>query len=263
MDHSKEQVVSVGELAKRAGVTVRTLQYYDRTGLLKSTLSEGGRRMYTREDILKLQQILFLKSFGFSLEDIQDKFLKTKSSAHLASIFTDQREMLVKQIGYLNQIVDMLDTVIPEIKAEGEISLDKLMIIIELMKQGNPYSFVIHYFGDGQLKSVADRFNTPEKYQSIMNQSGDVFAELNRLYREGADPAGKEGQELAARWWNMVTEFTSGDPGLLKSLLSAGTDIDNWPKESRKFQDAIKNFLAAALDIYLRGIGIELSKLEG
>ena len=61
----EQSYIFVGELAKKTGVTVRTLQYYDRVGLLKPTLSEGGRRMYSRDDILKLQQILFLKSLGF------------------------------------------------------------------------------------------------------------------------------------------------------------------------------------------------------
>lgn len=57
MGNAKEHLFSVGELAKKAGVTVRTLQYYDKIGLLKSTINEGGRRMYTQDDILKLQQI--------------------------------------------------------------------------------------------------------------------------------------------------------------------------------------------------------------
>lgn len=262
MEQSKEQVYSVGELAKKAGVTVRTLQYYDRTGLLKATVSEGGRRMYTRGDILKLQQILFLKSFGFSLEEINDKLLKTKSSADLENVFVQQREMLAEQIGYLKEIVDTLDTVIPEIRMGGEISLDKLMTIIELMKQGNPYTFVLRYFGDDQLKSVADRFDSKEKYERIMNQSKEVFAQLNILYRRGADPAGKEGQELAKQWWDMVSAFTDGDPDLLKPLLSAGRDVNNWPEETKGLQDAIRNFLGAALDIYLKKTGIHLPHQE-
>lgn len=262
MENAKEKLFSVGELAKKAGVTVRTLQYYDKIGLLKSTITDGGRRMYTQDDILKLQQILFLKSFGFSLEEIGDKILSPQSSADLEKVFVQQREILIKQIGNLSTIVNMLDQIIPEMKTGKGISVDKLMTIMDLMKQGNPYSFVIRYFDDGQLKSAADRFDSPEKYQVIMNQAEDVFAQLDSLYRMGADPAGKEGQQLAAHWWNMVNEFTGGDPNLLRPLLSAGTDIDNWPEESKKFQEAVKNFLSEALDIYLHNMGIQLSEME-
>ncbi len=51
--------MTVGEVAKKMGVTVRTLQYYDEEGLLSpSSESEGGRRLYTHKDVIKLYQIL-------------------------------------------------------------------------------------------------------------------------------------------------------------------------------------------------------------
>ena len=54
--------MTVGEVAKKMGVTVRALQYYDREGLFSpSCISEGGRRLYSDKDIVKLHQILTLK----------------------------------------------------------------------------------------------------------------------------------------------------------------------------------------------------------
>jgi DNA-binding transcriptional MerR regulator len=263
MKNTEERSFSVGELARRAGVTVRTLQYYDKTGLLKSTLSCGGRRIYTRDDVLKLQQILFLKSFGFSLEEISDNILNSKSAADLGNVFTRQRELLLRQIGNLSEIVNMLDTVIAETKTGKEISLDKLMTIMELMKEGNPYTFVIRYFGDEQLNSIASRYDSTEESQPFLDQAKEVFTQLDLLYRKGADPAQKEGQELARRWWNMVTEFTAGDPAMLKSLLSAGKDIDNWPAETKDIHDAIEQFLSKALGVYFQNNGIQLPETEG
>ena len=68
--------LTVGEVAKRMDVTVRTLQHYDKEGLLSpSALSEGGRRLYTDKDIVKLHQILSLKHLGFSLNDIRDRLI--------------------------------------------------------------------------------------------------------------------------------------------------------------------------------------------
>jgi len=67
MVNQKVKFFPIGDLAEKAGVSVKALQYYDKTGLLKSVFSEGGRRMYTRDDIFKLQQILFFRSCGFSL----------------------------------------------------------------------------------------------------------------------------------------------------------------------------------------------------
>ena len=70
-----EGFMTVGELAKKMGVTIRTLQYYDKEGLLSpSAESEGGRRLYTDKDLVLLHQILSLKSLGFSLKDIKGRF---------------------------------------------------------------------------------------------------------------------------------------------------------------------------------------------
>ncbi|MEG0169072.1 MAG: MerR family transcriptional regulator, partial [Anaerorhabdus sp.] len=72
-----KEYLTIGEISKKMNVTVRTLQYYDTEGLLKpSMLSEGGRRLYSSKDIIKLYQILSFKSLGFSLEDIKERVLK-------------------------------------------------------------------------------------------------------------------------------------------------------------------------------------------
>ena len=63
---------TVGEFARRAGVTVRTIQYYDQQKLLKpSAKGPQNRRLYSREDERELQRILVLKFLGNSLSDIR------------------------------------------------------------------------------------------------------------------------------------------------------------------------------------------------
>lgn len=61
----------VGDLAREAGITVRTLHHYDRLGLLKpSSHTDGGHRCYTDDDVRRLHRIVTLRSFGFSLKEI-------------------------------------------------------------------------------------------------------------------------------------------------------------------------------------------------
>ena len=67
------EALKVGELAKRTGLTVRTLHHYDEFGLLKPSLhTAAGHRLYTGEDVVRLQQVLSLRQFGFSLEEVRD-----------------------------------------------------------------------------------------------------------------------------------------------------------------------------------------------
>lgn len=72
--------MTVGQVARKMDVTVRTLQHYDREGLLSPTaISAGGRRLYTDKDIVLLHQILAMRHLGFSLKDIKDRLPKLET----------------------------------------------------------------------------------------------------------------------------------------------------------------------------------------
>ncbi len=84
---SHERLLTVGELAKRCGVTIRALHFYDHCGLLTpSRYSDGGQRLYGMDDMLRLQQILFYKGFGFPLEEIRDRLMSINSAQDFADV---------------------------------------------------------------------------------------------------------------------------------------------------------------------------------
>ena len=73
----EQQLYYSGEFARRAGVSVRTLRFYDHQGLLSpSHHSESGYRLYSDDDLAELQQILALKFLGFTLGEIK-RFMKS------------------------------------------------------------------------------------------------------------------------------------------------------------------------------------------
>lgn len=252
---NKNDLLTIGELAHIAGVTIRTLQYYDRKNLLKPVATEGGRRKYTRDDILRLEQILFLKSLGFSLDEIGRKILKYNNKADLEEIFGQQRKVLIEQIKHLNNMVDMLDTAIVETKNRQEINMNCIIAIIESMKRGNSYGFIVRYFNNEQLKSFTTRLF--DVFYDL--NAKEVFDKLEELYEKGVDPEGKEGQHLAKLWWNMINEFASGDLDLLKAMIDAGRDIQNWPDEVKDIKKPIGNFLAKAFNAYIHNNSLEKS----
>ena len=97
-----EGFMTVGQLAKKIGITIRTLQYYDKEGLLSPSVeSEGGRRLYTDKDLVKLHQILSLKSLGFSLKDIKGGLISLKTPDDVAKALTEQADVLRKKIEQL------------------------------------------------------------------------------------------------------------------------------------------------------------------
>jgi DNA-binding transcriptional MerR regulator len=226
--------------------------------LLIPKLTEGGRRIYDWHDVVRLQQILFLKPFGFSLEEIRDRLLPAESAGELERILTGQNEVLLTQISKLQELADLMNLAIKEIRSGGEIGIDKFVAIMELMRQGNPQAYILRYFGNDQVKDMLNKQDV-----AAFNQQYEVLcAEMMELYDKGANPTGLEGQELAARWWEMVMAFSGGNPDLLKTMFSAGADIDNWPGELNQLGNMMKEFLSPAMGLYFQTNGIELPENE-
>ena len=107
--------MTVGEVAKKMGVTVRTLQYYDKEGLLSpSAESEGGRRLYTDKDLVMLHQIISLKSLGFSLDDIKERLISLETPADVANALTEQADDIRLKIEQLQASLSAIE----QLKAE-------------------------------------------------------------------------------------------------------------------------------------------------
>ena len=88
---------TTGELAKECGITVRTVQFYDQRGILvPSALTEGGRRLYSEEDLKMMKIICFLRDTGLSLDTI-GKLLKEENPGSVISIFLEQQEQVLQE----------------------------------------------------------------------------------------------------------------------------------------------------------------------
>ena len=88
---------TTGEMAKLAGVSVRTVQYYDNRGILSpSELSEGGRRLYTEEDLRRLKVICFLRGVDLSINAIA-QLLAEENPENVISILLQQQEEALRE----------------------------------------------------------------------------------------------------------------------------------------------------------------------
>ena len=108
--------MTVGEVAKKMDVTVRTLQHYDKAGLLSpSAMSDGGRRLYTDKDVVKLHQILSLKHLGFSLDDIRDRLIPLDAPADVAQILSEQAATIRKKIADMTESLSAIEALRTEV----------------------------------------------------------------------------------------------------------------------------------------------------
>ena len=88
---------TTGELAKLCDVSVRTVQYYDSRGILcPRELSEGGRRLYSEDDVKRMHIICFLREAGLSINSIGELF-EDEHPEKIISVILEQHELQLKK----------------------------------------------------------------------------------------------------------------------------------------------------------------------
>ena len=118
---------TTGELAKLCGVTVRTVQYYDTRGILiPSELSEGGRRLYSEDDLKRLKIICFLRNLDLPIDAIS-QILKEEHPEKVISLLIEQQEnVLSDEISEKQKKLEMLRELKNGLKGKTTFSLESI-----------------------------------------------------------------------------------------------------------------------------------------
>jgi len=129
---------TTGELAKLCGVSVRTVQYYDiRSILSPSELSEGGRRLYTEDDLKKMHIICFLREIGLPLDSISALFAEKNPQSIISILLEQQEQILREELSERKAKLDLLEGIKREIKELESFSVESIGDIAHIMKQKN------------------------------------------------------------------------------------------------------------------------------
>ena len=129
---------TTGEIAKLCGVSVRTVQYYDDRGILiPSELSEGGRRLYTEDDLKRMHIICFLRETGLPINSIA-ALLAEPSPGNIISILLDEQESdLRKELSDCQTKLDLIDGIKKELREIDSFCVESIGDIAYIMKQRN------------------------------------------------------------------------------------------------------------------------------
>jgi len=209
----KPQAWKVGELAKRTGVTVRTLHHYDEIGLLRpSWHTESGHRLYTAGDVARLQQILSLRQLGFALEQVRD-CLDRRGFSPL-EVIRLHLERLRERIAIEQRLCARLEAVAAQLRAAEEVSADEFLKMIE------ETTMIESYYTPEQLEDLKKRGEAlgDEGIRRSQEEWAGLIAEVSAAKDRGIDPMAPEVLALARRWKTLIDAFTGGDPGIRQSL---------------------------------------------
>ncbi|WP_175839004.1 MerR family transcriptional regulator [Burkholderia anthina] len=199
--------LKVGELAKRSGLTVRTLHHYHAIGLLTpSARADNGYRLYDRDDIARLHQIQALRRFGLSLTEIGDHL--NQPGTPLVELVAKQIASLDHQLAQTARLRERLVHLHAQLAAGTEPELADWLTTLELM------TVYDHYFSEEELARLP-------MYRK--SQTGDaewiaLIADVRALHDAGVPPEDARVRALADRWMTLLVRDTNNDPRLLAKL---------------------------------------------
>lgn len=191
-------LLKVGELAKRTGLTNRTLRHYDSIGLLSpSARSEAGYRLYSKGDVARLHAIQALRQIGLQLSDIAELLARPEQS--LSSVVQQQITAMDRQIAQATDLRTRLQLLQVKLDNGDDPKMEDWLSTLELM------STYGKYFTPAELKKLVENWKETESEWSVL------MKDLQTLMNRSVDPRSLEVQPLAKRWMELSKRWMGSD----------------------------------------------------
>lgn len=202
-------LLKVGELAKRTGLTVRTLHHYDAIGLLSPSARSGaGYRLYNREDIARLHRIQALRRLDLSLTEIGR--LLEGDAARLQTVIEQQIDSLDRQLVRTAVLRDRLKSLLTSVRENTEPDLSSWLATLELM------SIYDKYFTTDDLNTL--RLLRENLGADKLQKGAQLIQAIRTLMQRGVPSDSAEAQALSVPWRAVVQQSMGGDPRLILKL---------------------------------------------
>ena len=177
---------SINELAKLAGISTRTLRYYDKQGLLKARRNpENNYRYYEESEVDQLQKILFLKLFDLPLEQIKQVMQTSPKTQY--QVLRNQRSKLVARQQYLDDLIRNLDKTLATMKGETQMTdTEKFATLKKEMINKNEKQYgaeIRKKYGDAQIDFSNDKFSSlsADELAHFKKLSAEILTELKNF----------------------------------------------------------------------------------
>ncbi|MGE6260462.1 MerR family transcriptional regulator [Heyndrickxia sporothermodurans] len=212
---------SIGEFSEKAGVSIRTLHYYDEIGLLQPEKHPTtGHRIYNHQDILTLQKIVSLKFLGYSLDKIASLLQESSFTVDLNDTLTLHLKALEKEKEQIEQSMAAINRVIKLLEEEGEVDSTVLLVLIHnLQKESMQNEWMEQHM---QKEIVEELLKKTEEDKIILDQTYiQMVKEVKQLYGKPIEDPGV--QTMIKTYIEASMEFLGED--LIQKL--ADTDMEN------------------------------------
>ncbi|HEJ9095403.1 TPA: MerR family transcriptional regulator [Serratia odorifera] len=206
-------LLKVGELARRSGITVRTLHYYDNIGLLvPSARSDAGYRLYNRADVSRLHQIQALRRMGVTLAEVGT--ILARSELALPAVIEKQIAMLDRQLTQIATLRHRLQQLHTQLTVGNEPALNDWLTTLELMTMYDKY------FTTDELTQLPFYHPDAERQQ----EWASMVEQVRQLMQNGVAAQDPQAQAIARRWMVTLERDTAGNPAFLTRLNTMHAD---------------------------------------
>lgn len=249
----KYKEYTVHSLAKLAGISVRTLQYYDSIGLLKpSKRTDADYRIYMDKDLLKLQQILFYRELDFPLEDIKNMVNSKKFNTVRA--LENHRKMLLDKSARTESLVANIDRTIKHLKEKTMLKDEELYegFTKEEIKQFKDYEKEAQQRWDPEMVKESQkrvRSMSKEQWQKVKQEGEDNTKFLASLINK--DPASKEVQDAITKHYAHLNNFYTPNLQMYKGLGELYVTDDRFRAHYDRYVKGLADFIKKAIDVFV------------
>ncbi|MFA9558483.1 MerR family transcriptional regulator [Evansella sp. AB-rgal1] len=208
---------STGEVAKKLNMTIRTLRYYDKIGLVVPSLKkENGTRYYSEDDMLLLEKIALLKSTSLSLKDIKT-IIDQVTTEEILTVHKMQLETTIEQ---LNLSLQHTTTLLNTLKLEGKIQWDQLSPIVsdeeKRKKQDRKKQLWSQLFSNEENSILSA--NLPKLEDPLTIKWVNIVKRVQLCLDNGNSPSSIEGQLIAVDVDLLAKESFGDNPDLIKKF---------------------------------------------
>jgi len=252
-DEETCDLYTVKQLSDLAGVSVRTLHYYDEIGLLKpSSVGENGYRYYADDAVLRLQQILFFRELDFSLADIQA--ILDQPDFDVVGTLRSHRVALLDRVGRLHDLIQTIDSTILHLTGDIPMSKKKLFAGFTPEEEKHYEKEARQMWGD---KAVDDSYKRLNGYS--VQQKEQIGTEGQAIYTDlvaaiGQDSASPVVQAIVARWHQHLRYFWEPNVEALRGLGDLYNDHPDFARNLGELHPNLPEFMREAINHYCDGL---------
>ncbi len=241
---------TVQQLAKIAGVSVRTLHHYDHIGLLKPASRNAARyRFYGKSELLRLQQILFFRELDCSLEDIA-RMLDSPGFDPVDALEAHRKE-LKNRAERLDTLLDTIDKTIRKLKGEKIEMSDEELYGGLSKEQAEAYAEEARQRWDPKLVDETNaRVKTwsKEKWTKVNKEIDEIMRQLAALM--GTPVEDRKVQALVARHRAYLNNFYEVKPDMYRGLGKLYVEDPRFMAYFEKYRAGLADYLAQAIEYY-------------